>query len=37
MTPQSQVKLFREEVDDHLRLLMLKSDFLGRILGPKPL
>ena len=37
ITPQNQVKLLREEVDGHLQLLMLKSVFLGCILGLTPL
>ena len=34
---QNQVKLFREEVDGHLQLLMLKIDILGCIFCPRPL
>ena len=34
---QNQVKLFREEVDDHLQLLTLKIDLMGCLLGPRPL
>ena len=34
---QNQVKLFREEVNGPLQLLMLKINFLGCILGPRPL